>query len=260
MNREKLNRLRSIQSWAWYETLIMRPLAILLLYPVADWKFLTPNLMTSIGNLLKLASAWLILTSEAGDVLAAFIILQIAVLFDHLDGTLARYQRRWSALGSFYDKSSDLVTWTLLIMAVAWVATKQENSYLPLLLAGIATNAEAAMGYTKWLARAESEKLAWHQSKEDPSILEAKTRAPVMKAPPERSGGEWLRWIGRKMLNVFAFQEMDMYLWVGILLLVDQYMWALWGLAVLHGGGALAMLGARLWEMHKLDKSLEPYR
>ena len=91
MNRDKLQRLRSIQSWAWYETLIMRPLAILLLYPVADWKFLTPNLMTTIGNLLKLLSGFLILTSEPGDVLVAFIVLQVAVLFDHLDGTLARY-------------------------------------------------------------------------------------------------------------------------------------------------------------------------
>ena len=260
MNRDKLDRLRSIQSWAWYETLFMRPLAILILYPVADWKFLTPNLMTTIGNLLKLASAWLILISEPGDVLTAFIILQVAVLFDHLDGTLARYQQRWSAFGSFYDKSSDLVTWTLLIMAIAWVATKQENSMLPLLLAGLATNAEAAMGYTKWLAKAESEKLDWHQSKDDPAIALAKTKAPVMTAPPQRSPGEWVRWVGRKMLNIFAFQEIDMYLWVGILLLVDRYMWALWGLAILHGGGALAMLGTRLWEMHKLDESLKPYR
>jgi phosphatidylglycerophosphate synthase len=260
MNREKLNRLRSIQSWAWYETLIMRPLAILLLYPVVDWKFLTPNLMTTIGNLLKLLSAWLILFSDPGDVLAAFIVLQVAVLFDHFDGTLARYHRRWSAFGSFYDKASDLVTWTLIIMAVAWVAAEQEQSHLPLLIAGIATNAEAVMGYSKWLAVAEAEKLAWHQSKEDPSILAAKTKAPVMKDPPERSGGDWLRWFGRKMLNIFAFQEIDMYLWVGILLLLDQYMLALWALLVLHGGGALVMLAARFWQMHKLDKSLAPYR
>ncbi len=260
MDRERLRRLRNIQSWTWYETLIMRPLAIVLLYPVADWKVLTPNLMTTIGNILKLLAAWMIFSSPPGDVVGAFVVLQVAVLFDHLDGTLARYQKRWSALGSFYDKASDLVTWTLIVLAIGWVASEQTQSYVPLLLAGIATNAEAAMGYTKWLARAESEKLAWYQSKNDPSVLEQKTKAVVVSTPPKRSLRQWGRWIARTMLNIFAFQEMDMYLWVGVLLLLNQYTVALWGLVILHGGGALAMMVVRLREMHKLDNDLRPYR
>lgn len=261
MNRERLQRLRNIQSWTWYETLIMRPLAILLLYPVADWKFLSPNLMTTIGNLLKVAGAGLILVSEPGDVLLAFVLLQLGVLFDHFDGTLARYQRRWSAFGSFYDKASDLVTWACIVLAVGWVSAEQTGSHLPLLLAAISTNAQATMGYTKWLAKAEGEKLCWYQARDNADeVIEQKTRPPGLSEPPQRSAAEWLRWFGRKMLNIFALQDMDMYLWVGILLLLDQYLVALWGLVAIHGLGVVAMMAARFWEMKTLDRNLRPYR
>ncbi|MCP4448914.1 MAG: CDP-alcohol phosphatidyltransferase family protein [Myxococcales bacterium] len=253
--------MRNIQSWTWYETVIMRPLAILLLYPVADFKFLSPNLMTSIGNVLKMGGAWLILVSVPGDVLWAFVLLQLGVLFDHFDGTLARYQRRWSAFGSFYDKVSDFVTWTAIVLAIAWVEGERTGSSLPLLLAAVSTNAQAVMGYTKWLARAETEKLRWHQAKHNPTeAIEKNTRPPVTACPPERSVGEWMRWLGRKMLNIFAFQEMDMFLWVGILLLMNEYMLSLWVLLGIHGLGVVGMVGARLWEMRTLDSKLRPFR
>lgn len=260
MNRERLQRLRNIQSWTWYETLVMRPLAILILYPIADLKFLTPNLMTTIGNLCKLAGAWLILVREPGDVLFAFVMLQVGVLFDHLDGTLARYQRRASALGSFYDKVSDLITWSAIVLAIAWVATKQTDSYWPLMLAAISTNAQSALGYIKWLARSEGERLDWFKAKSDPEIVAGKTRVSAPSLPPSRTPAQWLRWFGRIMLNIVAFQDMDMFLWVGILLLVDQYVWALWGLVVLHGAGLVVMLAKRMWEMRMLDVNLKPYR
>lgn len=260
MNSERLERLRNIQSWTWYETLIMRPLAIVVLYPIADWKWLTPNLMTSAGNICKLLAAWLIAVREPGDVLLPFVLLQVGVLFDHIDGTLARYQRRWSALGSFYDKASDLVTWTVLVLAIAWVASEETGSVLPLLLAAISTNAEAAMGYSKWLARSETNALDWFLAKDDPSVLEQKTRPPQVTAPPKRDAVAWIRWFGRTMLNIFAFQEMDMYLWVGILLLLNQYMVALWALVAIHGFGAALMLAKRCYEMHQLDAELKKYR
>ena len=39
----------------------------------------------------------------------AALLLQLGVIFDHLDGTVARYRRTFTRLGSFYDKASDLV-------------------------------------------------------------------------------------------------------------------------------------------------------
>ena len=179
----------------------------------------------------------------------------------HFDGTLARYQRRWSAFGSFYDKASDFITWTAIHLPIAGDEGQRTGSSLPHLLAAISTNAQAVVGYTKWLARAESEKLRWHQAKENPAeAIEKYTRAPVTACPPERSLSEWGRWFGRKMLNIFAFQDMDMFLWVGILIVLNEYMLSLWMLLGIHGAGVVAMVCARLWEMRTLDRDLKPFR
>jgi hypothetical protein len=62
------------------------------------------------------------------------------------------------------------------------------------------------------------------------------------------------------MLNVFALQDMDWYLWLSIFLLLNQYTLALWALAIVHGAGMLGMMSARFWEMRKLDEALAPFR
>jgi phosphatidylserine synthase len=183
------------------------------------------------------------------------VVLQLGVLFDHMDGTLARYRRRLTALGSLYDKVSDLLTWTVIVLAIAWVASERSGAWLPFLLAAISTNAQAAMGYMKWVAHAESERIDWRRAKEDPdNIIAAKSKPPTGSEPPERSRGDWLRWFGRTMLNIFIPQEMDLFLWVGLLLLFDQHLLALWALVAVNGAGLLIMCIIRGWQMRKLDR------
>src|SRR5205814_1234514 len=84
----------------------------------SSWPWVTPNLLTTLANLAKLAGAALILPDRHGPTIAAVVLLQFGLLFDHLDGTLARYRRTGTAFGAFYDKLSDAITWLPICLAI----------------------------------------------------------------------------------------------------------------------------------------------
>jgi phosphatidylglycerophosphate synthase len=132
MDRERLQRIRNLQREDFFPALFMRPLTILVMLVMADWKFLTPNRLTTIANLVKLAAVW---TLYEGYWVSSVILLNLGILFDHLDGTVARYRRTFTKLGSFYDKVSDMVTWWPIICVVGWIAYRQTGEAYYILLA-----------------------------------------------------------------------------------------------------------------------------
>src|SRR5688572_26198966 len=110
MDRERLQRIRNFQSQDWYPALFIRPLSIGIMLVIADWKFLTPNRLTTLANVCKLAAAWFVFDGQStSELVAAVVLLQLGLIFDHLDGTMARYRRTFTKIGSFYDKVSDLI-------------------------------------------------------------------------------------------------------------------------------------------------------
>ena len=129
LDRARLAGLRNYQSSEWYAALVIRPLTIAVTYPLADWRWVTPNRCTTAGNLAKLAAAALILSP--GHWLLAAILLQVGVVFDHMDGMLARYRRTFTKLGSFYDKVSDMITWTAIMGAAGWQAARRRPAGRP---------------------------------------------------------------------------------------------------------------------------------
>src|SRR5215213_5748073 len=121
MNRDRLRRIRNWQSSEFYARLVMRPLSILVMLVVADWRWLTPNLVTSLANLAKLGGAALLVVDHHDHAVLAAILIQVGLLLDHLDGTLARYRRCGTTFGAFYDKVSDALTWLAITSAVGYV-------------------------------------------------------------------------------------------------------------------------------------------
>ena len=128
MDQDRLRRIRNFQSEDWYPALIVRPLSIGIMLVIADWKFLTPNRLTTLANLAKLACCWLILCADStAEIVWTVVALNLGLIFDHLDGTMARYRRTFSKLGSFYDKVSDIVSWFLIMTAVGWAAARASS-------------------------------------------------------------------------------------------------------------------------------------
>jgi phosphatidylglycerophosphate synthase len=255
MNRERLQRIRNFQSEDWYPALIIRPLTIGIMLIVADWRILTPNRITTVANVTKLAGAWLVLDPSRW--VLAVVLLQLGLLFDHLDGTLARYRRTFTKLGSYYDKVSDMITWAIIVMVVGWQAYRQYADAMYIVLAAASVIALNLRGYMKWLTHAETERVRWLEATSDPPAAVAKHTAPiVVKPPPERTPRDWAIWFAKKVAVVFIFEEMDLWFWLGLALLVDRLDLLLWLMMISQCAGAAAMVIVRAVMMARADRRI----
>ncbi len=237
MNHERLRRIRNWQSHEWYAALVIRPLAILVMLVIADWRWVTPNRLTTVSILCKLLSAAAIL---AGWAWSAALLLQLGVLFDHLDGTMARYRGAGSAFGNFYDKVGDAITWFVILLAAGWTLAARDGSALPVVLAATGAYAVLTLGYMKWVAEASRPR--------PPS-----PRPAASTAPPERTGAEWLRWFLGKLAQLPRFEEVDLFFWLGLALVVDRVLWFLWVCAVTQVIGVVVMAVRRGRELARAD-------
>ena len=78
--------------------------------PRASGIFLLPNLFTS-GALF--CGFYAIIASMQGDFYAGAVAILVAMIFDGLDGRVARMTRTSSAFGAQYDSLSDMVSFGL---------------------------------------------------------------------------------------------------------------------------------------------------
>ncbi len=255
MDRERLSRIRNFQSQEWYAALVIRPISIGIMLVIADWRWITPNRLTTAGNLCKLGAAALILY-PAQWVWAA-VLLQLGVIFDHLDGTVARYRRAFTRLGSFYDKASDLVTWTLIMLAAGWQAMHATGEPYYLVLAALSAMALATTGYMKWVVHAETERVRWLEARPDPAAAVARRTAPIVVAPPPaRTRRQWVTWFFTMASRVWRFEEVDLWFWLGLALVIDRLEWALWALFVSQTINLLVMTVIRTREVIRADRRI----
>lgn len=239
---ERLRRVRNWQSSEFYAALVVRPIAIVVMLVIADWRWVTPNRLTLVATLCKVAAVWGILDHHW---IAAAVLLQLGLLFDHLDGTIARYRGTGSSFGSFFDKVSDLYTWLAITTAVGWVAYEETGRVELLMLSSLSALGQYATGYMKWLTVTEELRLKWRRAKTDPvAAVERETRPPPPSYPPERTGADWARFILSRLSRVVLFEEVDLFLWVGLALVFDRLEWVIWALAVSQG---LQVLITTVW-------------
>jgi phosphatidylglycerophosphate synthase len=242
MDRERLRRIRNWQSSEFYARLVMRPLSILVMLVVADWKWLTPNLVTTLANVAKIAGAVLIVIDHHEHVIAAAILLQVGLLLDHLDGTIARYRRCGTTFGAFYDKVSDAVTWLAITGAIGWAAYRDHGDVLMPIAALGSAYALLVLGYMKWIVAAAS--------------AVARRQAPmpqVIHEPPVRTPKQWATWFASSLARAFLFEEVDLYFWIGLGLVLNRLDLTVWLLAISQLVQLLVMLSKRALEARALD-------
>lgn len=237
LDPQRLRRIRNIQSSEFYSRLVMRPLSTLVLIFVADWRWLTPNLVTTFANVFKLAGAALIAQDHHAHGIAGVILLQVGTLLDHIDGMLARYRGKGSVFGAFYDKASDAVTWLVISAAIGWAAYKDTGDvWLPI---GAIASAYMllVLGYMKWIVAAASRR----------------TPAPLAQEPPQRTPAQWAGWFASSLARAALFEEIDLFFWIGLGIVLDELPLTILVLVISQAAQLVIMCIKRAMQMRAID-------
>ena len=94
---------------------------------------ITPNVMSALGGLGSSASA--ILLFGTGHFFAGTIVTTLFVLFDLLDGTMARISNSSSRWGALLDSTLDRVSDAAILGSVAYWLSKSNDRLVPVVLA-----------------------------------------------------------------------------------------------------------------------------
>ena len=223
--KERWMGLRNYQSKDFWAMVFARPMTILLLLPVADIPWVTPNLITVLGVIAKLAGILLVAFDHSftGGLIGALLI-NLGLVLDNMDGTLARYRNNGSMIGYYVDKSVDIIGLAGMFIALAWRAFSQSGEPIDLLLPMVAFAGTSVTAYSKWIAARVEADANLRKGLEDGTLEEyARSRVDNNKseAPPKRSAADWVRWFISAIASIRLFNEVDIYFFVLLALALD---------------------------------------
>jgi phosphatidylglycerophosphate synthase len=209
-----------------------RPLAFLLLVLVGDVPLVTPNGLTWFSFLLLIVGAALVAFGGPEWWVLAAVLVNLNVAVDCADGQLARYRKVSSPYGSYLDKVTDYLSFLLLFAALAHVSVQLTGETYYIYIAMLGLFSQVMVGYVKWLSIADR-------------LGKGKALLDLPLKPWPRGPGFWLR----LFLKLFEFREPDIYLWVGIALVIGKPHWALWLVLVTQPPVMLGAVFVRGWQM-----------
>lgn len=135
----------------WWSSFATSPLAILINCIVVEWKFLTPNIITTLSFLVSLLAVGLIVTGGYTAFVIAAILINLSHVLDCMDGQMAKYRGISSAFGSYYDKVTDQIKVFLFFAAIAYASYQQTNDAMVIFLAFIGVSFYYLRSYVKYL-------------------------------------------------------------------------------------------------------------
>jgi len=110
------------------------------------------NMVTAAGALFTMAAA--ILTFPKGQLFVGTLLIVVFVLFDLLDGTIARLSDKGSnAWGALLDSTLDRLTDAVILGSVLWYLISEDDALVPLVLITI------VLGFLISYIKARSESL-----------------------------------------------------------------------------------------------------
>lgn len=214
------------------------PVARLLVLLVLPIGWITPTLLTLIGFAVKGGAVTCLVIDDVGATWAAAGLLQLAQIFDSMDGTLARARPAFSHTGGFLDKITDAVSLYAIATAVGVRAAAETGDWHLIVLGSAAGACFLLLCYMFWIVRATGETVT-------PRSMAGAAPVPSWAA----IGREWLRGWGRAL----AFGEADLYLWIALFAVFDRWRECVYLLLITQGVVVLKRAVDHLLTMRRSD-------
>jgi len=246
----RIARLRQKQETSFTPIFFHRPLAILFLIPTADLAFVTPNGLTTVSILMRVAAAWLMLPEKyfgpvesAWTLWGAFALWHLGSVLDAMDGALARYRGLSTAFGRYYDKVSDRVISLALVLALTSRPLAESGEIFPLVLGAIYVSLTGTASVAKWIEIGIKADMKIPGGAADPEEV----------AAPKRSIGDWLRYLAWSARTAIVVTEVDLPLWGSIALVTGKVSWLFYYLGAFIVPYTLGALFVRGYRLHRID-------
>jgi phosphatidylglycerophosphate synthase len=139
-SRVSLEEIRSRtykQRDAWWTVWLVDPLAARLVWLVAPWRRVTPNLLTTLAFVLGLASAACFWGASYGWLLAGALLFHLSFVLDCMDGKIARLNGTGSVFGAWLDYVFDRLRVTACAVGLFGGQYHSTGNFVYVWLAGL---------------------------------------------------------------------------------------------------------------------------
>ena len=179
---------------------------VVLLVPV---RWVSPSALTLVGFAVKLACVASIWPALGAPVWAIVVLLQLAQVFDSMDGTLARARPQFSKVGAFLDKITDAIGMYAICVAVGVRAAQATGDWWHMILGGVAGACFLQLCYMYWVVKS--------------AVGTDSSGAAMAGASDPLPWSQLFReWLGG-FPKLVSFGEADLYLWLAVFAIVDRW-------------------------------------
>ncbi len=103
---------------AWWTVLLVDPFAVRLVRLVAPYRWITPNLLSSLAFVLGIGSAYCFARADRGWLAAGALLFHLSFVVDCMDGKVARLNGTGSMFGQWFDFIFDRLRVVLCAVAL----------------------------------------------------------------------------------------------------------------------------------------------
>ncbi len=237
---ERYRAMRSRWNRDWWSIAFGGPVGNFLCALIAEVRWITPNGLTWVSFLSKVAAVPMIL--ERWDI-AVIVMFQLHTVLDCMDGTLARYRKRPSVMGAFLDKVTDMVGLLGIMAAYGWRAAEESGDARVLIASVMIAAVILLRAYIFWVVA--------HFEREH--AVAKPTAGDTRKDFPTLSTVERFKLYVKSQWTIVEFAEADLYFWLSLGLVLGELRWTVYLLTIAVGAWSVLIIGKRYWTIHQID-------
>jgi phosphatidylglycerophosphate synthase len=241
---ERYRQARTRWNVDWWSISFGGPIANIAIGLVGDVGWITPNRLTWLSFLCKLAAAPLLLVGRAPADVAAIVMFQLHTILDCMDGTLARYRRTPSAMGAFLDKATDMIGLLAIMACVGWRIYVDTGDAFALLVAMLIVGSILLRSYVYWVVH------ALERDRKSPAPTIGDKRRDFSMMPFRERAALY----AKSQLKIVSFSEADLYFWLSLGIAIGHMRELVYVCGVACGFWACVIVGFRFWTVVKLDR------